>query len=316
MNRIDRLTAILIQLQSKKIIRAKEIANRFGISIRTVYRDIRALEDAGVPIGAQAGEGYFLSEGYLLPPVMFTSEEAGALLFGGKLIEQFTDASIRFNFESALFKIKSILRSGDKDFLEALDANISVFSTAHEPENQANEDLLAQLQSMIGKRLVIKILYHSGYRDEETTRLVEPIGLCFWSRNWHLIAYCRLRQDYRNFRVTRVLKVDSTKNQFEMARHDSLESLIKKMWNANDLMPVTVQFPKEVARKMGDQKYYFGMIEEETIGLNTTMKFLTSSYAYFAGWIMNFTDQATIIYPEALKDVLRENARKLFNHYQ
>jgi predicted DNA-binding transcriptional regulator YafY len=316
MNRIDRLTAILIQLQSKKVVRAREIADRFGISIRTVYRDIRALEDAGVPIGSQAGEGYFLSEGYLLPPVMFTSDEAGALLFGGKLIEQFTDASIRFNFESALFKIKSILRSGDKDFLEALDANISVFSATREQGNQSGENLLAQLQSMIGKRQITKILYHSGYRDEETTRLVEPIGLCFWSRNWHLVAYCHLRQDYRNFRVTRVLKVTSTKIKFEMERHNSLESLITKIWDTKDLKPATVQFQNEVVKKMGDQKYYFGMIEEETIGLNTTMKFLTSSYAYFAGWIMNFTDQATVIYPEALKVILRENARKLFDHYQ
>lgn len=80
MNRINRVTSILIQLQSKKIIPAKEIAQRFNISLRTVYRDIRTLEEAGIPIGSEAGKGYFLVEGFLLPPVMFTAAEVGALI--------------------------------------------------------------------------------------------------------------------------------------------------------------------------------------------------------------------------------------------
>ena len=90
MNRIDRLTAILIQLQTKKVVKAQEIADRFNISLRTVYRDIRALEEAGVHIGAEAGIGYFL-ENYHLPPVMFTTEEASALMLGAKLIEKMSD---------------------------------------------------------------------------------------------------------------------------------------------------------------------------------------------------------------------------------
>src|SRR5690606_12965441 len=105
MNRIDRLTAILVQLQSKKVVTAQEIANRFEISLRTVYRDVRALEDAGVPIGAEAGKGYFIMEGYHLPPVMFTQQEANALVLGAKLIEGQTDVSIKKNFTEAMLKI-------------------------------------------------------------------------------------------------------------------------------------------------------------------------------------------------------------------
>ena len=85
MNRIDRITAILIQLQSKKIVTAKEIAQRFNKSLRTVYRDIRTLEEAGIPIGAEAGKGYYLVDGYLLPPVMFTPGEVGSLITAAKV---------------------------------------------------------------------------------------------------------------------------------------------------------------------------------------------------------------------------------------
>ena len=95
MNRINRVTSILIQLQSKKIIPAKEIAQRFNISLRTVYRDIRTLEEAGIPIGSEAGKGYFLVEGFLLPPVMFTAAEVGALITAGKFLNCHGDESFR-----------------------------------------------------------------------------------------------------------------------------------------------------------------------------------------------------------------------------
>lgn len=104
MNRINRVTSILIQLQSKKIIPAKEIAQRFNISLRTVYRDIRTLEEAGIPIGSEAGKGYFLVEGFLLPPVMFTAAEVGALITAGKFLNCHGDESFIKDFDSAMYK--------------------------------------------------------------------------------------------------------------------------------------------------------------------------------------------------------------------
>src|SRR3954463_4872434 len=127
MNRIDRLTAILIQLQSKKIVKAEEIACRFEISLRTVYRDVKALMEAGVPIGSEAGKGYFIVDGYHLPPVMFNQEEASAMLVAGKLVEKLTDQSIRKAFESALLKITSVLNESEKDHLENLQSAVHVY---------------------------------------------------------------------------------------------------------------------------------------------------------------------------------------------
>src|SRR3981189_3616994 len=117
MNRIDRLTAILIHLQSKKIVKAEEIANRFEISLRTVYRDVKALMEGGVPIGSEAGTGYFIVDGYHLPPVMFSQEEASSMLLAGKLVERMSDQSVRKAFESALLKIKCVLNDTEKSNL-------------------------------------------------------------------------------------------------------------------------------------------------------------------------------------------------------
>ena len=113
-------------MQTKRVVKAEEIADRFEISLRTVYRDVKALMEAGVPIGSEAGKGYFIVDGYHLPPVMFTQEEGSAMLFAGKLVEKMTDKSIRKEFESALLKIKAVLNESEKDHLENLHAHIEV----------------------------------------------------------------------------------------------------------------------------------------------------------------------------------------------
>src|ERR1044072_2103268 len=100
MNRIDRLSAILIQLQSRRLVKAQDIADKFSISLRTVYRDVHALGEAGVPVIGEAGIGYSLMEGYKLPPVMFTKDEASALLTAGKLIQSKTDETTAKHYVS------------------------------------------------------------------------------------------------------------------------------------------------------------------------------------------------------------------------
>src|ERR1700733_8650317 len=110
MNRIDRLSAILIQLQSHRLIKAQQIADKFSISLRTVYRDVHALQEAGT--------GYSLMEGYKLPPIMFNADEASALLTAAKLMQSKTDATSSKHYGSALDKIKAVLRLAEKDHIE------------------------------------------------------------------------------------------------------------------------------------------------------------------------------------------------------
>ena len=105
MNRIDRLNALLIHLQSKSRVTLIEIENRFEIGRRTVFRDIRSLMDAGVPIGGDAGEGYFIVEGYHLPPVVFNREEASALLMGAKFVEKGADSETVQAFNQSMERI-------------------------------------------------------------------------------------------------------------------------------------------------------------------------------------------------------------------
>src|SRR5450432_360136 len=123
MNRIDRLFGILILLQSKKYVTAEKIADKFQISVRTVYRDIKALGEQGIPVSFEQPRGYFIVQGYFLPPVAFTSEEANALLLMESVVYGFTDKSIQTHYTNALNKVKAVLRNTQKENLEFLNRN-------------------------------------------------------------------------------------------------------------------------------------------------------------------------------------------------
>src|ERR1700688_3199942 len=145
MNRIDRVSAILIHLQSRRVVKASDIAERFNISLRTVYRDVKTLEEAGIPIIGEAGVGYSIMEGYRLPPVMFTREEATAFLTAEKFVEKLTDASTMEYHKSAMYKIRAILKTAEKDLLEEIDNNIEVLKN----QSQLRVDNKNHIQTLL-----------------------------------------------------------------------------------------------------------------------------------------------------------------------
>lgn len=123
MNRVDRLFGILTLLQSKKYVTAERIAESYNISVRTVYRDVKALCEQGIPVSFEPAKGYFVVHGYFLPPVSFTTEEAGALMLMESILAGFADKSIRMHYAAALGKVKAVMRRSQKEKMEVLQNN-------------------------------------------------------------------------------------------------------------------------------------------------------------------------------------------------
>src|SRR6185436_13077933 len=188
MNRIDRLAAILIQLQSRRLVKAQDIADKFSISLRTVYRDVRALEEAGVPVIGEAGTGYKLMEGYKLPPVMFNQDEASALLTAAKLVESKTDERTAKHYHSALDKIKAVLRFTEKEHIEDIDEHIAVMTHPAIVREQPAELHLQPLLKAISAKNVLEISYTSIEKSETLRRKVEPVGIYNLGSHWYLVA--------------------------------------------------------------------------------------------------------------------------------
>lgn len=309
MNRVERLSAILIQLQSKKVVRGQDLAKRFSISLRTAYRDIRALEEAGVPIVSEAGLGYSLMDGYKLPPVMFTKEEAIAFLTAEKLVEKFTDPSTFSTYQSALFKIKAVLRSDEKDHLEKMDEHIEVFNHANLPSDAATTGHIQTILRSIEQKVQLSIHYFANHNQQNSHRNVEPVGIFLSGPRWHLIAYCCLRNAYRDFRIDRIKKSQLTEKSFEK-QHPPLKAYLKEITkDERDLHTIVMRIESDKTRYLGEQKYYNGFVSEKISDGKTEMTFLTSSIEGFARWFVMFGDYAEIVSPAAVRTRVKEIVR-------
>jgi predicted DNA-binding transcriptional regulator YafY len=315
MNRIDRLTAILIQLQSKRVVKAEEISDRFEISLRTVYRDVKALMEAGVPIGSEAGKGYFIVDGYHLPPVMFNQHEASAMLTAGKLVEKMTDDSIRKAYESALWKIKSVLNDSEKDHLENLQSSIAVFRFPDQQVDSPNE-YMADVQRAISQRQVMNLEYNST-KQELTKREVEPIGVVYYSGHWHMIAWCRLRNGYRDFRIDLIQSFKPAGIVFDPRNLLTLQEYFHSLTQAHqDMEKVTVLFDKTVSKYVKHARYYYGFVSEEEVGEKCRMTFLIGSLRSFGRWLLMYGSAVEIESPDKLKEVMDEIVEELVRHYK
>jgi len=209
--RLTRLTTILTLLQSKRIITAREIAEKFDISIRTVYRDIRTLENSGIPIVTEEGIGYSLLPEFNLPPVMFTEKEANALITAERLISNNTDGSLVEEYQNAISKIKSILNGSQIDKIEYLADRIVFRENAIQTKTS---DYLMTLQTAISDLHLVHINYKS-LEGKQTERTIEPFALYSTNNNWLLIAVCQLRHDFRAFRLDHIQNLTVLSQHFE-----------------------------------------------------------------------------------------------------
>lgn len=209
-NRLSRLTAILIQLQTQQLITAAELASKFEVSKRTIYRDIKALEQAGVPIATEEGKGYHLVEGYTIPPVMFTEQQANALILAEQLVLKNKDASFVKDYSEAIDKIKSLLQYTAKEKVNLL-ANRTQYNQVFSQERTSN--FLSPLQQAITHFQLVKIAY-TNKEGADTQRFIEPFALLS-TENWYLIAWCRLREEFRFFRLDRIKHLELIAEYFE-----------------------------------------------------------------------------------------------------
>jgi predicted DNA-binding transcriptional regulator YafY len=314
MKRIDRISATLIQLQSRRVVKAKDIAERFSISLRTVYRDIRTLEEAGIPILSETGIGYSIMDGYKLPPIMFTKDEATAFLTAEKFIEKMSDDSTERFYKSAMFKIKAVLRHAEKDLLEDLDKHIEVIHSKNTYKKPQAKILQTILQCITDKQ-VLSINYFAGYSDQSTKRQVESIGICYYSNHWHLIAFCKLRNDYRDFRVDRISKILPVDTFFKK-KHPALKEYLQQIAQEKKLEKVIVSFDKDVAKYTNNQKYFYGFVQEIDKGNKIEMTFLTPYLDGIARWLLMFTNSIRIHSPKSLIPEINQLVDELKINYK
>lgn len=211
MKKIARLMAILTSLQSRAVLTAQELANRYDVSVRTIYRDMKTLEEAGVPIGAEAGEGYFLADGYRLPPLMITEMEAFSILTAGKMLQQQGDRSLQKEFDSLSEKVAALLPPSQRAQLQVLNAKIGPSTAKQAPESAH----LLTIERAIGALQSLDLKYRSS-SSAYSERRINPLGLYFTSDSWVLVAWCHLREEEREFRLDRIIELKESDAHFSL----------------------------------------------------------------------------------------------------
>lgn len=315
MNRTDRLLAIVLELQARGRRRAEDLAATFETSKRTIYRDIEALCEAGVPVVAVPGQGYSLVEGYFLPPLQFRPEEATVLLLGADFMAQNFDAHYRTAAQTARSKIEAVLPARRRAEVQHQQSSLR-FITLVPPDDPTAPDILFRLRQAVIEGYTVRFAYHAraatGEAPVETTRLADPYGLVHIGGAWYMVAYCHLRQAVRHFRLARVSRVELLDRRFTRPPDFQLG-----LRDDDDPRAIVVRalFAPGIARWVREARSFFTTAEETTPdGLLVTLRVRREDDVL--GWLLSWGGRVRVLEPDSLRTRLLAEAAAIMRQHQ
>lgn len=305
----SRVLTVLELLQSRPSITGPELATRLEMDVRTVRRYITHLQDVGIPIEANIGRygGYRLRPGFKLPPLMFTEEEATAVMLGllGTSWLEVGQSSVAV--EGALAKVSRVLPQQAQERLNSLASHIQFFSAGQQPRPDAT--LLITLSQAIGRSQRVAMDYRS-VGDEVTHRAVEPYGVVGWRGHWYLVGYCCLRHDHRTFRIDRIQRAKILPETFTRPDDfDSREFLLQRYSGAAAGIPFEVEFAAPLATVRQRIPALYGELNPTEGGV--TLSGRHDDLDDLARYLTVLNLPFTVRSPQALRDALRRLGERL-----
>ncbi len=312
MNRTDRLLAIVLELQAKGHQRAEDLAATFEVTKRTIYRDMLALGESGVPIVSVPGQGYSLVEGYFLPPLSFTTDEAIMLLLGSDFVGQNVDAQYQSAARSASKKIEAVLGPDLRAEVGYLQRSIQFIGSA----STARTDILPMLRRAIIQRRRVRFDYHTRYTTDgdqaHNTREVDPYALIHVSGAWHLVGYCHLREGIRTFRLERITGQPVVLNMPFVRPHD-----FKVTRRSAQERPITVRvlFDAETARWVKESPSFFQVaVEEVADGYLVTLNIRQEEE--IMQWLLGWGAHIRVLEPDSLRERVMAEIQAMLRNYE
>jgi predicted DNA-binding transcriptional regulator YafY len=305
-NRTDRLLAILLELQRRGGTRAQDLADHFEVSLRTIYRDVQALSETGVPIMATPGRGYALMEGYFLPPIALTASEAALLVLGGEFVRERVDPELRRAADQALAKLAAVLPPARRDEVARWRRELHFLSL----RPPGDEERLTLLRNAIQERRVLRIDYWAYRRPGSETREVEPSGLVHLGETWHLAGYCRARQAPRLFRLDRIQAVETLDETFQLGPRHQVGPDPAGEDDADRAPEAQVRFDRDVERWVRERNLYL-FRREEVDADGTRFVYALRDEAVLTRWLLGWGPTVEVLSPPHLRDRLADEARRI-----
>lgn len=307
------MLAILLELQARGMLRAEDLAASLEVSRRSIYRDLQALSEAGVPLMAVPGKGFALMEGFFLPPVSFTSEEAIALLLGAEFIEQVFDDRYRQAAHTAAGKIVALLSEATRSEIDGLRRSIRFIVPGGSMDESTRRNV-ALLRDAIELQRSVEFVYTK--RDDAPSggarRAVDPYGLPNISGIWYMTGYCHLRRELRMFRLGRMSDLALLDTTFERP----CEYRIRKPEDS-DRGQIRVRLLLDhvaMRRARETSGYYLRGEEPHPDGMIVTA--VWGKTEELIGWILGFGSRARVLDPPEIAEMVLRETEKITAMYE
>lgn len=315
MNKTDRMLAIVIELQRKGVLRAEDLAARFETSIRTIYRDMQALSEAGIPVAGATGVGYTLMEGYFLPPVSLTAEEAVALLIGADFVELRLDAEYGAKARSSQEKIEAILPENVREETARVRSVIRLLNEGAARTRGQEKETFEQLRRAILQKRRVHFRYSKGMPEPDgnrhSERAADPYGLVFSQGAWVLVAFCGLRRDIRHFRLSRMNELVVLEESFEVYPEFRLQDH-RSADDRNVIVRMWVD-PAIADRVQEADNFYMESFEPGQEGWLAT--FRVRRIEELLQWTLGWGAAVRVLEPSSLRERMREEIEKMLEGY-
>jgi predicted DNA-binding transcriptional regulator YafY len=319
LNKTERLFALVLLLQNRPNLSSRDLSEHFGVSRRTIFRDLRTLTESGVPLTYAEDGGYEILEGYQLPPLMLSAREAATVLIGTEFTKLQPDRSLRADAETVTMKIRSVLPETVRDYIDTLQER-TVLSPYNEVQGPARgsdqeEGLWFTLSEAVARQKRVKMTYYTAGRDEENVREVDPLGLVYYADHWNLIAFDHLRSEVRNFRLDGIRKLRVKFDSFTPPKGFDLKEFLRERGENPRNQRYVVRF-RPGAWRWARPTLPADIEKERTLDDGRTeVSFQFENVPYVARWLLRFGLDAEAVQPAELRAQVRQQAAAVAKQY-
>jgi predicted DNA-binding transcriptional regulator YafY len=298
--------AVLLELQARGTARAEDLAEHFEVSVRTMYRDLEALSEGGVPLVATPGKGYRLMDGYFLPPLAFTATEAALLVVGGEFVRGRVEPELQRQADEALTKLNSVLPQDRREVVERWRHEMLFVRLRARTNSDAR---LPLLRTAIQERRVVRLRYHAFRRAQPEDRDVEPVSLVHMGEQWQVVGYCRLRRGPRMFRLDRIDNLDVLGERFALDEERHAQPQPSREW-VQSASEARVRFDPSVER-WARERQPFTLIGEELDSRGPVFVYAMRDETALLSWLLSWGAAVEVLSPRSLRERLAQEARTI-----
>jgi predicted DNA-binding transcriptional regulator YafY len=314
-NAATRLITLIFLLQNQPNQKASELAEKLGVSLRTVHRYFEMLDEMGIPVYAERGPygGFSLVRGYKIPPLIFSLEEAVAVYLGTSLVGEMWGQLYRDAAQGAMAKLENILPNEQRGEIDWARRSL-VATSLHRADPSALSPILEDLRRATRERHQVSAVYQSAANAEATQRKIDPYALVIRAGLWYLVGYCHLREAARTFRVDRIQKLSVLSQSFEAPASFDIHAYLENEFKNQPVIRAHLRFIPEAAYIAISNRVLWEALTENPDGsLDVTLA--GPDLIWLASMALSFANLVTVLGPPELIAMVRDWSQATANLY-